>query len=105
MNKYKIKDKTSIRINKSYEGESIETKVRRIIENKEPIEDVAPMIYTSRKDGVQPQYDIRTDRFELAIEAMDKVQASKAAKRDAIGKELEENSKNIDTGNNDNNAT
>ena len=40
------------------EGEYIEEKVRRITENGELIEDGAPIIYTERKDGVNPAYDI-----------------------------------------------
>ena len=39
---------------KTKEGEYIEEKVRRITENGEPIEDGAPIIYTERKDGVNP---------------------------------------------------
>ena len=35
-------------------------------------------IYTEKKDGVQPEFDIRTDRFEVAIEAMDKINQSAA---------------------------
>lgn len=62
-------------------GESIEEKVRRVTTTNEPIEDSAPMIYTDRKDGVKPQYDIRTDRFDIAIQAMDKVTAAEIAKR------------------------
>lgn len=64
------------------EGETIETKMDRITTNKEPIKDGAPRIYTERKDGVVAAYNIRTDRFEIAAEAMDKVQASIQAKRD-----------------------
>ncbi|AXH76996.1 MAG: hypothetical protein [Microviridae sp.] len=73
---------TSITVTKSYEGETIEAKIRRITTNKEPIKDNADLIYTERKDGVQPQYDIRTDRFEIAVEAMDKVTKSGIAKRE-----------------------
>lgn len=62
-------------------GESLEEKVRRITTTREPIENSAPMIYTDRKDGVLPQYDIRTDRWEIAQNAMDKVQAMEIAKR------------------------
>ena len=40
------------------EEEYIEEKVRRITENKEPIKDGAPIIYTERKDGVNPAYNI-----------------------------------------------
>lgn len=74
--------KTSIKRNTSYEGETIEQKINRIVNNKEPIKDGAPIIYTDRKDGVKPEYDIRTDRFEIAIDAMDAVAKSHKAKRE-----------------------
>lgn len=64
-----------------YEGEDIETKVARVVDNKEPIEQISPIIYTERKDGVLPQYDIRTDRFEVAQTAMDKVSKMRITKR------------------------
>lgn len=73
---------STITNNDTYEGETIEDKIRRIVNNKEPITDGAPLIYTDRKDGIQAAYDIRTDRFELAVEAMDKVTASNLAKRE-----------------------
>lgn len=72
---------TILAINQSNEGETIEKKIRRITNNKEPISDGAPLIFTERKDGVQPQYDIRTDRFELAVDAMDRVTKENLAKR------------------------
>lgn len=62
-------------------GESIEEKMRRVTTTNEPIENVAPLIYTERKDGVQPQFDIRTDRFAIAQEAMGAVEKSITAKR------------------------
>ena len=37
---------------------------------------VFPTIYTEKKDGVLPEYDIRTDRFEVAIDAIDKITLS-----------------------------
>jgi len=73
---------TSLNVNISLEGETLETKIERITTNKEPIKDGAPLIYTERKDGVQPGYNIRTDRFEIAVDAMDKVTKSNLAKRD-----------------------
>jgi len=73
---------TSLNVNESLEGETLETKMERVTTNKEPIKDGAPLIYTERKDGVQPGYNIRTDRFEIAVEAMDKVTSSNLAKRD-----------------------
>ena len=39
---------------------------------------VFPTIYTEKKDGVQPEFDIRTDRFEVAIDAIDKINQSTA---------------------------
>ena len=62
----------------SYVAETIEQKVRRIVNNKEPIKDGSPLIYQEKKDGVQPEFDIRTDRFEIAIDAMDKINQSAA---------------------------
>lgn len=75
--------RTSIEVNTSVEGETIEMKVNRIVNNNEPIKDGAPIIFTERKDGVMAGYDIRTDRFDVAIDATDKIAASHAAKREA----------------------
>ena len=82
MIKFKITQKTSIEINESTEGESIEMKVERITTQKQPIEDSAPIIYTERKQGVLPSTDVRTDRFEVAIVAMDNVSKTIRARRD-----------------------
>lgn len=89
-------EKTTIKRNESYVGETIEQKVNRITNNKEPITDGAPLIYTNRQDGVQPAYDIRTDRFEVAIDAMDKVNKHYAAKREERYKERQEKQKKED---------
>lgn len=59
-----------VEVNTSYEAESMVVKLRRIMEEKEPIDDVAPIIYTDKKNGVMKEYDIRTDRFDVALEAM-----------------------------------
>ena len=59
------------------EGESILTKVRRILDENEPLTDGAPLIYTPKEDGVKPEYDIRTDKWQIAINAMDRVNAYK----------------------------
>lgn len=67
----------------SKEGEYLEQFLRRQVESKEPIQATAKINYTERKDGVLPEYDIRTDRFEYAMRAMDKVHATNAAQRHA----------------------
>lgn len=66
---------------KLIEGERIEEKVARLFEENQPINDGAPLIYTERKDGVLPAYDIRTDRFAIAQEAMEKNMNAVNAKR------------------------
>lgn len=66
--------------NLTYEAEPREVKLRKIIsgETSNMEDGVFPTIYTEKKDGVRPEYDIRTDRFEVAIEAMDKINQSMA---------------------------
>ena len=75
------------------EGESIENKVRRITENNEPITDGAPIIYTNRDDGVLPAYNIRTDRWDVAQQAMDAVNQANLAKSKNYG-QIEKQEKN-----------
>lgn len=65
----------------SFDGEPIEDKVTRILDNQEPIEQISPIIYTERSKGVEPQYDIRTDRFDIALNAMDKISKMRITKR------------------------
>lgn len=77
-----VKSKSQLKSVEVYEGETIETKISRIINEKAPIEDGAPIIFTDRSEGVLPAYDIRTDRWDIATEAMDKVNKAKIAKRE-----------------------
>lgn len=77
------------------EGESIEQKMERILHNGEPITDGAPEIYTERRDGVGAQYNIRTDRWELAAEAMDVKSKNIQAKRDAKSEKRKDDAKVI----------
>lgn len=66
--------------NLTYQAEPREVKLRKIISGEaNNMEDgVFPTIYTEKKDGVQPEFDIRTDRFEVAIDAIDKINQSVA---------------------------
>lgn len=66
--------------NLTYEAEPREVKLRKIIngETSNMEDGVFPTIYTEKKDGVQPEFDIRTDRFEVAIDAIDKINQSVA---------------------------
>lgn len=80
MKTVRIKDKHNMISVETYEGECIEKKVQRIVNESEPIEDGAPIIYQERADGVKPEFNIRTDRWEVAINAMDKVSAEELSK-------------------------
>lgn len=65
--------KTQIYKNESEIGESIEAKLRKIFEEKEPITQKFERTYTNRKDGVLPEFNIRSDRFEIARVAKEKL--------------------------------
>lgn len=81
------------------EGENILTKVRRILDENEPLTDGAPLIYTPKEDGVKPEYDIRTDKWQIAINAMDRVNAYKLSDYTKNGRnpETREESKKDET--------
>lgn len=66
--------------NLTYQADPREVKLRKIIsgESSSMEDGVFPTIYTEKKDGVLPEYDIRTDRFEVAIDAIDKINQSTA---------------------------
>lgn len=71
----------SLKANKAYVAQSIEIQVQRILNNNEPLKSGDAPIYQHRGEGVNPDYNIRTDRWEHAIEAADKLTASQRAKR------------------------
>lgn len=75
---YKSKIKTDF----CFEGKSIERMIEKLTTNKEPIESQCSLIFTERSKGVEPQYNIRTDRFEIALNAMDAVSKHYIAKRE-----------------------
>lgn len=98
MYKIPIFSKTTFKVNNTLEGESIEAKVRRIVANKEPIKDGAAMIYTEKKDGVIDAYNIRTDRWEIALDAIEKVQKATIAKNAEKAKETSAETKIEESG-------
>lgn len=64
-----------------YAGEPIERLMERAISNGEKIGSEVGQIFTERKEGVGSGYNIRTDRFEVALDGIDKIQKSQSAKR------------------------
>lgn len=82
-NHYKPIHKNSIEMEceEGFEAESLEDKVRRVTETNEPVEAISPMIYTERKDGVKPEYNIRADKWDIAQSAMDTIAVGIRQKR------------------------
>lgn len=77
---------TKIDLNQSYEAETMVKKLQKAMDSKSPLDDAAPIVYTNKKDGVMPAYDIRTDRFEVARIATEKMAAYEAAKTENLPK-------------------
>lgn len=58
--------------NDTAEGESIERKVEKMFAGNETVDLVRSPIYQQRREGINPAYDIRTDRHEQLREAVEK---------------------------------
>ena len=71
----------TIFVNESTEGEFLETRVARAMMQNEAITETGFNVYTLRKDGVKPEFDIRTDRFDIAMEMGNRINADNIAKR------------------------
>lgn len=65
MNKH-MPTKTQLRGALSVAAESLERRIERMMTNKTPIGDAVPPIFTERKDGVLPETNIRTDKWEMS---------------------------------------
>lgn len=89
---YKIPkfQKTNIVSESSTEGETIENQIAKALSEGSKLGDNKPLIYTERKEGVRAETNIRTDRFEVAIEATSKIDKSYKASREERHKEPEE---------------
>ena len=61
--------------NDTFEGNCIEQEMHIATTEKRPIERnaIQSCFYTRRKNGVLPETDIRTDRWDLAQKAMNKI--------------------------------
>lgn len=55
------------------EGETLIKKVQRIMDENEPLKDGAPLIYTPKQAGVREDCNIRTDKWDIAMKAMNRV--------------------------------
>lgn len=89
----RIEMKGRISRNETVIGETLETKVKRIVTSGEPLRDGAELIYQEEAYTINPDCDPRTDKQEIAVLAMDKVNQSRYAKRNGLtelGKEVKE---------------
>lgn len=76
--------------NDIYECKSLEEEIFEAETKKTPIETASPIIYTPRDEGVVAAYNPRTDRFEVAMDAMNKVAGSIRASRENANKSNKE---------------
>lgn len=90
MKKKIIRPTTIHCIGKVTDGVTIEDNVAKMLAGKERVEITRMPIYTKKSDGVLPQYNIRTDRFQMAQDVMDYATKTVIAKRDEYLKTLEE---------------
>lgn len=99
-NKFKNRRMSSIKVCEAYIAEPLESKIFRMTQNKEPIGDGADIIYQERADGIEPSFDIRTDKWEHMVDRMDTEARKKLSKREerieAAKKAKEEGNKTDD---------
>lgn len=82
----KITTINKLKTNTAFEGEPIETELRSYLEQGQSMEDVKrthEAIYTQRDKGVIPEFDIRTDRWDIAQGAMDIANKARAEQANA----------------------
>ncbi len=71
----------NIALDNTYEAVGLEQRLREIMESKEPIPDDWTTIYTEKSKGVEPQYNPRTDRWDVAMEAIGKIRYAENAEQ------------------------
>ena len=72
INKIRVNNFTGM-IKMTEPGETLIKKCQRILDEGEPLTDGAPMIYTPKQAGVRDDCNVRTDKWALAMDAMDRV--------------------------------
>lgn len=90
-------ERTSIHCNDSYEGESIEQKMRRVRMQNAPIEETGQGIWPEGTE-VLPLHDVRTDRFDLALDAANNTERVNMARSESAP-EMQEGGGEVGTGN------
>ncbi len=75
MYKTPARTSTSLNVNQSVEGNTIEEQITELLNNGAPIESEKIPIYTKPSDGVKYGTDIRGDKWEKGIETSEKINA------------------------------
>lgn len=65
----------------AYEGNSLAREIEKFQEEGGEIEMGSPLLYTKKSDGVRPETNIRTDRFEMAQNRMQAAYEAENAQR------------------------
>lgn len=89
-----VKYKSKIEKSDFYEAESIERKIEIAETSNIPIEAVSPILYTEEKDGVLAGTNIRTDKWDIALEAYDKINKTNIVKNEEPIKQKENETSN-----------
>lgn len=76
----RVKRDSLINRNESFEAESIEQMLRKAKEGESIELGGKELLYTEKKDGVLPATNIRADKWEIAQEALDTVERTRAVK-------------------------
>lgn len=100
MRKINISHRGLITVNKTVEGEMLESMIKRAVTEMTPIDDNAPIIYTPRKEGVKAEYNVRTDRMDIALEAATAYNEHYYGQRQEFYKD---DKKSVESGSNDGN--
>ena len=83
--------RSNIKIDTTFvDGTPIEKQIANAMSVQEPIDNSSPIQFTKRSDGVLPDFDIRTDKWDVAQKAMtavaDKVRQNRVSKMQDIAK-------------------
>lgn len=99
MYKMNLPKRSAITSTSTVEGYTIEEKIERAKNNGEELEIEREEIYTDRKEGVMPAYNIRADKWVIATTAMEAVAKSYENRKLATLKKVEDDDEveSIDT--------
>lgn len=75
---------TKVERNQSVQGEPMHIKIERMMTNGDKSDETVELIFTERNEGVLNGYNIRTDRFDIALDALSVAEKSTQARRNGL---------------------